>query len=123
MLLFLLKYWKALTLVILLAILSYISYDYGYNTASTKYKEEIAIKEAILNDKVDALQNTALSLLDSQISYTNKLSEDLRDLTNGIKTKQLVVIKNGECTPSQTFSDSFGEVNKRVNQSMQGSHK
>ncbi len=95
----------------------------GYNEASDKY--ELVIKEynQRVLDKIDAIEQNSNTLVIEAKANSDNLSKGISTITKSIKNKPMVVVKEGVCTPSVTFSNSFGEINKRVNESIKGSQK
>jgi urocanate hydratase len=125
--LFLLKFWKEILLSVLVAGGSFFVYEkikhIGYVEAETKYElvikgyqDQIATQITNIEDK----SNTLVSgNRDSAVILKSGIDEILRTLKN----KPMVIVKNGECTPSQTFSDSFGQLNTNANKIMKDSRK
>lgn len=95
----------------------------GYIEAETKY--ELVIKE--YEDKRNAKINRIADLSEVLVSESRKnnaaTTKSIAAVLEAAKTKPLVVVKDGECTPSQTFSDSILTINKRINQSILESQK
>lgn len=95
----------------------------GYKEAEQKYTQVIENYEKNLNKKIDSIETLAGTLVLENRENNNLLSQDVEAILARVKGKTLTVVKNGECSPSQTFSDTFVEINKRANQSMKDSQK
>lgn len=95
----------------------------GYAEASDKY--ELIIKD--YNDKlvtrIDAIEVSSNTLAKQSRVNNELLAKDVSKILSSVKGKTLTIVKNGECVPNKTFSDSFGELNRSVNQSIKGSSK
>jgi hypothetical protein len=97
--------------------------DIGYKEAETKYTQVIKDYENNVSRKINVIEAISNSLAIESKESSEALAKDVGNILSNTKGKTLTVIKNGECTPSKTFSDSFTEINKRTNQSMKGSDK
>ena len=95
----------------------------GYNEAEAKYTQIMHQYETDVNKKIDTIVAMSNSLATINQANNEQLTNDISAILSKVKGKQLVVVKNGECVPSQTFSDSFGQINKQVNLNMKGSQK
>jgi hypothetical protein len=122
MTLILLKYWKQLIIIGALLASLYGGFLYvkniGYKEAESKYTEIIASNERAIEDKSKSIEIMSNVLVEQQKLANTQLTTSINSIMMGLKGKTLTIIKNGECTPSQTFSDSFQEINKRVNESI-----
>ena len=122
MTLILLKYWKHLVVVVALLASLYGSFLYvkniGYKEAEAKYAEVIAKNELAILEKSKSIEIMSNVLVEQQKLANTQLTTSINSIMTGLKGKTLTIIKNGECTPSQTFSDSFSTINKRVNESI-----
>ena len=105
----------------------YTGYSYikqiGYREAEDKYTLIIKAYEEDVNKKIDSVVALSNSLATINQANNDQLSLDIASILSKVKAKPLVVVKNGECVPSQTFSDSFGQINKQVNLNMKESQK
>lgn len=95
----------------------------GYQEAEQKYTKVIKDYEDNLNKKIDNIETLAGTLVVENRENNVLLTNDINTILTRVKTKPLTIVKNGECSPSQTFSDTFVEINKRANQSMKDSQK
>lgn len=122
MYLILIKYWKQLLLVLTLVTVLYVGYSYiksiGYLEAETKYSAIITQHEKEVTDKARTIEVMSNVLVEQQKTYSKQLTASIDSIMVKLKGKTLTIVKNGECTPSQTFSDSFQEINKRVNENI-----
>jgi hypothetical protein len=122
MALILLKYWKQLFLLIVIVASLYSGYSYvkgtGVQEATIKYTAVIAQYEKDITDKAKTIEVMSNVLATQQKASTDLLNKNINSILVSIKNKPLVVIKNQECTPSTTFSDSFLQINKQVNENI-----
>ena len=95
----------------------------GYEEAETKYQLVIKDYEAKRDAKIDKIVDLSGVLVDEARKNKDSTNKSLQAILAAAKTKPLVVVKDGECTPSQTFSDSILTINKRINQSILESQK
>lgn len=95
----------------------------GYDEAEQKYSQIIKDYETNVNKKINSIETLANTLVLENRENSLLLAADVGAILTKVKGKTLTVVKNGECTPSQTFSDTFVEINKRANQSMKDSRK
>lgn len=95
----------------------------GYEEAKVEYEKKY-------QEYVDAHQ----AKLDSIVKISDTLLVESRksnvDTLKGINTiiakskgKPLVIVKEGVCVPSPTFTNSISEINKQVNEKMKGKVK
>jgi hypothetical protein len=90
----------------------------GFEEAEAKYTLIIKEYENNLNKKVDVIENLSNTLVIENRENSALLAQDLELIKSGIKKKPLVIIKDGECIPSTNFSEAFGKLNQRANQSI-----
>lgn len=95
----------------------------GYKEAEVKYEQVIKDYENNINRKITAIEANSHLLVEESRENNTLLAKDMETLLVKVKGKTLTVVKNGECTPSQTFSDTFVEANKRANQAMKDTKK
>lgn len=92
----------------------------GYDKAMVLCAENTRKYEEKINGKIDKIEANATLLVTETRASNELLQTNVSAILKNTKGKTLTIIKNGECNPSQTFSDTFGNVNKRVNESMKG---
>lgn len=123
----LLKFWKEILLSVLIAGGSFFVYEkvkhIGYVEAETKYEAIIHDYQKQIAEQVATIENNSRILVDGNRDSAVILKSRMDDILGTLKGKPLVVVKNGECSPSQTFSDSFGKVNQQANQNMKDTRK
>lgn len=111
----------------LLALALYLGYSHvksiGYAEAEVVYQQKIREYEEGINKKIDTIEALSTSLVTNSAINNNLIAKDISDILNKVKDKPLVIIKNGKCTPSTTFSDTLNQINKRTNESMKESLK
>lgn len=92
--------------------------SWGYAKAEEKYQKVIRKYETETDKRIsDIIQQSNTLVLQSEI-HTELLTKGVSDILKSTKGKVLTVIKNGECVPAPVFSDSFTDINKRVNAEM-----
>lgn len=97
--------------------------DIGYKEAEQKYTQVIKNYEENINKKIDNIESLAGNLVVENRENSLLLATDINTILGKVKGKTLTVVKNGECSPSQTFSDTYVQINQRANQSMKDSRK
>lgn len=111
----------------LIALALYLGYTHvksiGYEEASTKYEARIKDYEDNVARKIDSIETLSNTLAIESRENNEIVARDIEDILKKVKGKPLVIVKDGECTPSKTFSDSIGELNKRANQAIKESQK
>ena len=90
----------------------------GYVVAEAKYTKIINDNTTAVNKKIDNIETLAGNLVAINTASNDKMTEDIASILSKVKGKPLVIVKNGDCVPNQTFSDSFIQINKRANQAM-----
>lgn len=109
-------------LISLITALGYTGYSkikqIGYDEAATKYELVIKKNQDEINVKIKTIETNSTLLIEQQKLANEAVAGDISKILKGVKGKTLTIIKNGECSPSTTFSDSFTTINKRVNESI-----
>ncbi len=116
---FLLKFWKEILIVIVAILVYTFIYNKGYDNA---YKERTQYYESVLKKnheelvtKLDTLETESSILSNTTRKNHDKLVGDLTSLTKDMKSKNLYIVKNGECVPSEDFSMTFNSIISRAN--------
>ncbi len=120
-------FWKQIALVLLVlgglfAVYERGHYD-GYEKAEVKYVKMINDETIKTNTKITAIEANSNTLVTESRIANEALAKDIKGILYGVKGKTLTIIKDGGCTPTLTFSETFNSVNKRVNQSMKDNQK
>lgn len=92
--------------------------DIGYQEASQKYELQIEQYQEQLAKKIQAIELSSQTLVAESRDNNEQMTNNVNSIIKGLKGKNLVIVKNGECTPSKEFSDSFVTINKRVNENI-----
>ena len=100
----------AVAVVALLAQAYAWSYQRGARATAAVYEAKIVAQQQLLDTKVANLERLSTELIIKQSTTQTTLRNDLAKILVAAKTKPLVVYKNGECNPSQTFLDSWNEI-------------
>ena len=107
--------------------LGYLGYskvkNIGYVEAETKYLKVIEEHNIAVAAKIDSLEKSSNELISVYTKSNSELTKTVNKVVYGLKGKTLTIVKNGECLPTKTFSDSFNEINRTVNQNMKESQK
>lgn len=110
-----------------LGLLLFFGYSYvkqiGYAEAEVVYQKKIQEYEDRIVQKIDSIEALSTTLVKSSKANNDALAEDIASILVRVNGKPLVIVKDGKCTPSQTFTDSISAMNKRANQTMQESQK
>lgn len=124
---FLLKAIAGMVIMAILSALLYSGYSHiksiGYGEAEAKYKPVIEKYENDLSTKLATIEANSTLLVANDAKNSVVLINGIGGILKTIKGQPLTVIKNGECLPTQTFSDTFGAINKRTNEAMKDSQK
>lgn len=112
---------------IALALVLYLGYaqvkSIGYKEAEAVYQEKIAVYEKTLLIKINNIESLSNTLALESRENSEVLARDIEDILKKVKGKPLVIVKDGECTPSANFSNSIGALNQRANQAIKESQK
>ena len=92
--------------------------DIGYKEAEAKYTKVIREYEANVNKKIDSIESLATTLVAENREATAIITTDIDAILTKTKGKTLTIIKEGECVPTETFSNTFREINVRTNQTI-----
>jgi len=118
--LLLLKYWKQILISGSLILSLFLVYNYvyqrGVDATTIKYEAKLKAQEELLNKRITTIENNSQVLIEQGILATNNTKKDLDKILASTKNKPLVIYKNDECIPSQTFLDSWNQINLRGNQ-------
>lgn len=95
----------------------------GYKEAEQKYSQIIKSYENDVNKKIDSVVMSSAFLMEQNRTNNTKLAKDMQVILAQTKNKPLVVIKDGECSPSETFSDTLRTINQRANETLRDSQK
>lgn len=114
--LFFLKYWKHLLLSVLLVASGYLVFDaifdMGYQKASNKYEQRIKDYEDALVERINRIENHSIIYMqtthDANTLFNSKLEKVLANVSK--KNEPLYIVKEGKCTPSKEFVDSYNSI-------------
>lgn len=95
----------------------------GYKEAEDKCIQKFAEYEKERDEKIANIEKLAGILVNEGRASQAALATDISIILKNSKSKPLVVVKDGECTPSPTFSDSILTINKRINQNIKDNQK
>lgn len=102
--------------------LLYTGYSYvkniGYQQARVECEEKFAQYNKELDAKLQQIAATSTTLVEDSKKANEAISADLATIMKSVKGKTLTIVKNGECIPNKTFSDTINSVNKRVNEGL-----
>lgn len=114
------KYWRTIAscLAILLALMFVynIIYQRGVVATTITYEAKLAAQQALLDTHIAQIEQNSTLLIKQNETAAKATRQDLAKILAAAKAKPLVVYKNGECSPSQTFLDSWNQINLRGNQ-------
>jgi hypothetical protein len=117
---FILSYWKQIAIAVLIGFLIYFIYNKGYQEGyvnRTQFYEKInAENHKNLIKKIDSLESTANTLVDTANKNQQALGKDLTTILVTVKNKKLTVVnKDGECIPSKDFIETYNNITIRGN--------
>lgn len=95
----------------------------GFDEATANCEQKFKEYEETLGKKVGNIEKLSTTLVLNSETGNAALATDVAAILKNTKSKPLVIVKNGECTPSPAFSESISLVNKRVNQELLESRK
>lgn len=96
----------------------------GYNTAYTHGKlagesECIAQTEELvqqIHTRISQVEQNLDRIADLATVQQDKLSKDIEQILKKVKSKPVVIVKNGKCVPSTNFVEGINEAIRRANQ-------
>ena len=116
----LLKYWKQILVSSALVLSLVLVYNYVYQrgvAATTQvYEAKLKAQQDLIDKRIANIEQTSQVLAEQSKIAATSTHADLAKILQAAKNKPLVVYKNGECIPSQTFLDSWNQINLRGNQ-------
>jgi sigma54-dependent transcription regulator len=95
----------------------------GYAEAYQAQQLRIDTLQKEISSKIDAIETLSNNLAEEGKVRDELLSNDVAVILAKTKGKTVTIVKNGECTPNATFSDTINALNKRANQSIKDSQK
>lgn len=96
-----------------------IGFDEGFN----QQQKRIDTLVGDISKKIDDIETTSNRLAVDAKIRDKVLAGDISTIVARTKGKTFTIVKNGECTPSATFSDTINQLNKRANQNIKDSQK
>lgn len=121
-------YWKEILVIsLLVSFAMFTGYNkvkaIGYDEAATKYEAIINEQKALIDTKIVNVEKLASTLVVETKHNNENLAKDIKSIVKGFNGKTLTIVKEGECYPSPTFSDSFVLINARTNETLKGLQK
>lgn len=116
------EFWKPVAAILIFAIMQFFIWNHGRNFGqehcAAKYEQQIKERDEAINKQVSELNQTSNKLADTQKVDVQNLRRDLQKIITQVREgKQPVVIfKDGNCLPTETFVDAVNKINKRVNE-------
>lgn len=116
------EFWKPVAAILIFAILQFFVWNHGRNfgqeRCAAKYEQQIAERDQAINEKVTELNQVSNKLAENQKTDTQKLRKDLQIILAQVKEgkQPVVIVKDGQCLPTETFVDTVNKINKRVNE-------
>ena len=90
----------------------------GYDEAMVVCAENAKKYEATVNERISRIEANSTMLINASKTSNELVQANVLAILKTTKGKTLTIVKNGECTPSPTFSDTFNAINKRVNETL-----
>lgn len=115
------RFWKHLAVVLAICFLAYTAFDYiwqkGYNAAHTECVEQFDKYNASIDSKINNLEALSSELIKVQGKNAATMGKSLDAILAVSKEKTLISIaKDGKCTLTQDFFDSYNSLILRGNQ-------
>ena len=95
----------------------------GYEEAKVEYEKKYQEYVTAHQTKLDGIVKTSDVLLAEARKGNADTLKGINNILVATKGKPLVIVKDGGCVPSPTFTDSISEINKQVNEKMKGKVK
>ena len=96
------------------------AFNAGYDKASLHYASIVDKQEKAIDAKLEKLFVVSSQLVAQTASKQQQLDKALSTIAMNASKKPLVIYKEGACVPTETFLDSFSEINLTANQNMKG---
>lgn len=87
----------------------------GYQQAQVECQEKFQNYQKEVNEKLSHLQHNLQNLSGDLGASTASLSSDMQIIAHGMRKQQNLIIKDGKCSPSQSFVDSINKAIDRAN--------
>ena len=114
-----LKFWKEILIAVLAAIAISTLYDKvyqsGYEESNRVHKEYIDEYNKKLDARIDSLQVLSTDIYEQKRISDANLSKSLKQILDETKKGPLVIEKDGKCTLSPSFVDSYNKAIDRTN--------
>lgn len=115
------SYWRQIFIATVISICFYTGYDYiwqkGYNAAHTECVEQFDKYNASIDSKINNLEALSSELIKVQGKNAVIMGKSLDAILAVSKEKTLISIaKDGKCTLTQDFFDSYNSLILRGNQ-------
>lgn len=118
-LLFLKKFWKELLLAVALIFVGYMVYDKiyerGFEKSQQEHRDYVKKYSEDLDIRIDKLEQLSANIVEQNMIAAQNRDDDLKKILKAAAQKSLVVYKDGKCTPSQEFLDSYNSIINRAN--------
>lgn len=111
----LLKFWKEILLAVLIGMGGYLIYDKLVTIGVNKGKQELTLYKSQLDEKISTLEDFSRVIIVQNENTTKLLRADMSAILAEAKTKPVFVLKDGKCTLSTEFVDSYNSVIDRAN--------
>lgn len=109
---FILKYWKELIVIIALSISGYLAYDKIYTKGVS---DTIAAHQKYLDEKISKLEQLSTDIAKQNETSNQQVRDDLAVILSNSSKKPTVIYKEGKCIPSDNFLDSYNSLIDRAN--------
>lgn len=121
------KLWASLGVIAIVIAAAFSGYSHikqiGFDEGFNQQQQRIDTLVATIGTKIDDIEDTSNKLAAEAKMRDEVLSSDISIILAKTKGKTFTIVKNGECTPSPTFSDTINQLNKRANQTIKESQK
>lgn len=92
------------------------AYNHGHLSGRNSCIKETEELIQQIHQRISGVEKTIDKLSDLALNQQEKLSRDIEEILKKVKSKPVVIIKNGKCVPSPQFVEGLNEAIRRANQ-------
>lgn len=106
----------AVAAVITLAVVSYLSFDYGRTQAQIQCMQELKEQERLAKEYYARITADVQTLAAATTAKEAAMRKDMTEIIARLRRTPVTVIRDAQCYPSPTFLNSIDEAVNRANQ-------
>lgn len=92
------------------------AYQLGADSTKLVYLEQAQEHNKALLNKIDVLEQAVFNLAQVSEATQNSMQGDISAILAGVKKKPVTIVKEGKCTPSESFAEGISQAISRANQ-------